>query len=56
MTHLDELTQTYMLAVLNTKRAHSKQNTDKYNDIPQYKIGDLIIIKNFNKKYQISES
>ena len=40
-----------MLAALNTKEACSKQNIDKYNDIPQYKIGDLIMIKNFNKKF-----
>ena len=39
-----------MLAVLNTKEACSKQNTDKYDDIPQYKIGDLIMIKNVDKK------
>ena len=38
-----------MLAALNAKEAHSKQNIDKYDDIPQYKIRDLIIIRNFNK-------
>ena len=66
MTHLDKLRQTYILAALNTKdtkEACSKQNRDKYNDIPQYKIGHLIMIKNLDKKsnwdpntYQISES
>ena len=50
MTHLDKLRQAYMLAALNTKEAHSKQNIDKYDDIPQYKIGDLIVAKNFDKK------
>ena len=35
-----------MLASLNTEVAQSKQNTEKYDDIPQYKIGDLTIIKN----------
>ena len=51
-----------MLAALNTKEAHSKQNNDKYDDVPEYKIGDLVMIKNFNKNqigmqstYQISE-
>ena len=39
-----------MLAALNAKEAHSKQNIDKYNDIPQYKIGNLTMINNFNKK------
>ena len=34
-----------MLAALNTKEAHSKQNKDKYDYIPQYKIGNLIMIK-----------
>ena len=63
MTHLDKLKQTYTWAALNTKEAYSKQNIDKYNDIPQYKTGDLIMIKNFNKNqigmqniYPISES
>ena len=49
MTCLDKLEQAYMLAALNTKEAQAKQNTDKYDDIPQYKIGDLIMIKKFNK-------
>ena len=40
MTLLDKLRQTYMLDTLSTKEAHSKQNTEKYNDIPHYKIGD----------------
>ena len=50
MTHLDKLQQAYMLAALNTKEACSKQNKDKYHDVPQYEIGDLVMIKNFNKK------
>ena len=50
MTHLDKLRPTYMIAALNTKEACSKQNVDKYNDIPQYTIGDLIVIKNFDEK------
>ena len=50
MTHLDKLRQTYMLAALNTKEAHFKKNINKSNDIPQYNIGDLIMIKHFNKK------
>ena len=40
----------YMLAALNTKEACSKQNHDKHDDIPQFKIGNLIMIKNFDKK------
>ena len=39
-----------MLAALNTKETCSMQNKDKYDDLPQYKIGDLIMIKNFDKK------
>ena len=50
MTEQDKLRQTYILAALITKKAHCKQNRDKYNDIQQYKIGDLIIIKIFIKK------
>ena len=40
---------TYILAALNTKEPHSKQNLDKYDKIPQYRIGDLMI-KNFNEQ------
>ena len=50
MIHLDKLRQAHMLAVLNTKEACSKQNKEKYDDVPQYKIGDLVMIKNFDKK------
>ena len=50
MVHLDKLRQAYKLAALNTKEAHSKQNKDIYEDIPQYKTGDLVMIKNLNKK------
>ena len=39
MIHLDKLRQAYMLAALNTKEAHSKQNKVKYDDITQYKAG-----------------
>ena len=63
MTHLDKLRQANMLASLNTKDECSKQNIDKYDDIPQYKIEDLIMITNFDKNqigmqntYLISES
>ena len=35
---------------LNTKEAHCKQNKDKYDDVLQYKTGDLVMIKNFNKQ------
>ena len=38
-----------MLAALNTREAHSKQSKEKYDDILQYKFGDLFIIKNVNK-------
>ena len=49
MTQPDKLRLTYMLAALNTKQAYSKHIRDKYDDIPHYKIGDLIMIKNFDK-------
>ena len=38
-----------MLAALNTKEAQSKQRKQKYDDIPNYKIGDFIMIRNFDK-------
>ena len=51
MVCLDKLRQAYMLAAPNTKEALSKQNKkEKYDDVPQYKIGDLVMIKNFDKK------
>ena len=62
MIHLDKLRQAYILAALNTREAHSKQSKEKYDDITQYSIGDLVIIKNIDKNqirtqrtYQISE-
>ena len=39
-----------MLAALNTKEAHSRQKHDKHNDMPNFKICDLILIKNVDKK------
>ena len=38
-----------MPAVLNTKQAPSEQDKEKYDDVPQYKIGDLVMVKNFDK-------
>ena len=39
-----------MLATLNMKEAHSRQSKQKYDNVPNYKIGDLVMIRNFNKK------
>ena len=50
MTHLDKLRQTYMLTAFNTKEAHSEQKCDKHDNVPQFKIADLIMIKNFDKR------
>ena len=50
MICLDKFRQAYMLAALNTMESHSKQNIEKYDDIPHYNIGDLVMITNFNKK------
>ena len=47
---LNKLRQAYTLAALNTKETHSKQSKEKYDDIPHYKIGDLVMIRNFDKK------
>ena len=44
---LDKLKQAYMLAALNTQEAHCKQNKEKYDNIAQYKIGDLVMINEF---------
>ena len=41
---------TDMLAALITKEAHSKPKCDKHNEVPKFIIGDLIMIKNFDKK------
>ena len=46
MIHLDKLRQAYMLAALNTKEAYSKQIKERHDEIPQYKIGDLVMVKN----------
>ena len=50
MIYLDKLRQAYMLAALNMRESHSKQSKQRYDDIPNYKIGDLVMIINFNKK------
>ena len=38
-----------MLVALNTKDAYSEQHKGKYYGIPHYKIGDLVMIRNYNK-------
>ena len=50
MILLDKLREAYMLAALNMNKAHSKQSKKKYNDVPNYKIGDLVMIRNFDKR------
>ena len=49
MIHLDKIRQAYMLAGLDTNDAHPKQSKDRYDNAPEYKIRDLIMIKNLNK-------
>ena len=56
MIHLDKLRQAYMLAALNTKEASLKLSKEKCDDTPQYKIGDLVMIKNFDKKIKLMQS
>ena len=50
MICLDKLRQAYKLAALNTRASHSKQSKQKYDDIPNYKIGDLVMIRNLDNK------
>ena len=50
MICLEKLRQADMLAALKTKEAYSKQSKQKYADVPNYKIGDLFMIKSFDKK------
>ena len=38
-----------MLTALNTRQAHSKQSKEKYDDVPNYKIGDLVMIKTLTR-------
>ena len=40
----------YMLAALNTKEAWSKQSKQIYDDVPNYRIKDLVIIRKFDEK------
>ena len=42
MIHLDILRQAYMLTALNTKEACSKQSKQRFDDIPNYKIGEIL--------------
>ena len=53
MICLDKLRQAYMLAGLNTKEACSKQNKEKYDDVPKNKTGDSFMIKNFKTKLNL---
>ena len=50
MIHLDKLRQAYMVASLNTREAQSKQPRWMYDDFPNYKIGDLVMLKNLDGK------
>ena len=50
MTYHNKLQRTYKLPALNTKKAHSKQKHDKHDEVPKFKTGDFIMIKNFDKK------
>ena len=50
MICIDKLRQAYMLAALNKREAHSMQIKQRYGDVPNYKIGDLVMIRNFDKK------
>ena len=56
MICLDKLRQGYIVAALNTKEAHSKHSKQKYDDIPKYEIGDLVMIRNFDKKSEIQNT
>ena len=53
MTDLDKLWQTYMFAAVNTKEAQSKQKCDKHNKKPKFKISNLILITNLDKKVKL---
>ena len=50
MICLDKLRQAYMLASLNMRAAHWKESKQKYDDVPSYKIGDLVMIRHFDNK------
>ena len=50
MICLNKLGQAYILAALNIRDTCSKQSKQKY-DIPNYKIGHLAMMRNFDKKY-----
>ena len=39
-----------MLAVLNMRDAYSKQTEQRYDDVPNYKICNLVMIRNFDMK------
>ena len=52
MTYIDKLRQDHMLAALNIKDACSKQSKQKYDDISNYKLGALVMIRNFDKEYK----
>ena len=50
MVCLDKLRQAYILAALIMREAHSKQSKQKYDDVTNYKIDDLVMIRNLDKE------
>ena len=50
MINLGKLRQAYMFAALNMGEAQSKQTKQRHDNVPNYEIGDLVMIKNFDKK------
>ena len=39
-----------MFAALNMREVQSKQTKQRYDDVSNYKVGDLVMIKNFDNK------
>ena len=50
MIQLDKLRQAYMLAALNMREAQSKQPKQKYDEVSNDKIGNLVMIKSLDRK------
>ena len=51
MICLDKLGETYILATLNMREAQSKKPNNKYDDLPNYHVGVLVMIKSFEEIY-----
>ena len=53
MMPLKMLREAYMIAAVNFKKAQDRQLGKKVKDIPEFKVGDLALLKNHKKSHPL---